>query len=99
MAMYRMPLPPLTETDEIFRDEAFDDATKKLVCDAFNSAWLLMLSNDEPAANTARYPQARDLLARRLIGAVRMGMKDLVTLRWEGVRYVRETLTPEWPKS
>ncbi|MGB9366830.1 MAG: hypothetical protein WCE79_12550 [Xanthobacteraceae bacterium] len=88
----------MTETDEILRHEAFDEATKKLVCDAFNNAWLYMLTRDNPAANTARYPEARDLLARRIIGATRMGMRDLDALRQEGVRYVRETLTPEWPK-
>jgi hypothetical protein len=93
-----MPLPPMTETDEILRHEAFDDATKTLVCDAFNSAWLFMLTGDDPVANTARYPQARDLLARRIIGAARMGIRDVNALRWEGIRHVRETLAPDWPK-
>jgi hypothetical protein len=93
-----MPLPPMTETDAVLRHEAFDDATKRLVCDAFNGAWLLLRVGGDPEANLDRYPDARALLARRIINAARMGTRDLDALKWDGIRYLRETLTPQWPK-
>ena len=93
-----MPLPPMTETDEVLRHETFDEDTKRAVCDAFNGAWVFMRAGADPLANTERYPEARSLLARRIINAARMGMKDAVELRLEGLRYIRTTLTSQWPK-
>lgn len=88
----------MTETDDLQRHETFDDATKRAVCDAFNGAWLLMLTGADPLANAERYPQARAVLARRIINAARMGMTDPVELKYEGLRYIRSTLTDQWPK-
>jgi hypothetical protein len=62
-----MSFPPMTETDELLRNEAFGDETKRAVADAFNAAWLLMLSAGDPLANTEHYPEVRALLARRII--------------------------------
>ena len=89
---------PMTETDDVLAHEAFDDATKRAVCDAFNAAWLLMLTYADPVVNSERYPDAPALLARRIVGAARMGMRDIVALQWEGIRYLRAELTPNWPK-
>jgi hypothetical protein len=91
-----MPLPPLTEDD--LRDEAFDDATKTAVCNAFNDTWLQMLARADPLANVQRYPDARRLLARRIINAARMGVTDVPALSSEGLRYIREEFAPQWPK-
>ena len=93
-----MPFPPMTETDDLLRDAAIDDDTKRAICDAFNGAWLMMLAYGDPLANTERYPEVRTLLARRMINAARMGMKNINELRMEGLRYIRTTLTDRWPK-
>ena len=92
-------LPPMVETDEALRHESFDDETKRGVCRAFNNAWLFMQAGGDPLANTTRFPNARELLARRIIGAARMGMRDVTALEFEGIRYLRNTLMPNWPKS
>jgi hypothetical protein len=89
---------PMTETDDVLAHESFDDATKRAVCDAFNGAWLLMRTEADPVVNSGRHPDARALLARRIIGAARMGMRDVTALQWEGIRYLRGALTPNWPK-
>ena len=93
-----MTLPPMSETDEIFRHEAFDDETRRAVCQAFNDAWLWLVVNIDPLANTTRHPDTRHLLARRIIGAARMGMRDPRQLQFEGLSYLRTNLTPNWPK-
>jgi len=89
---------PLTETDPVFSDEALDFEARKVICDAFNAAWLLLLTRDDPAANLKRYPTTRDILLRHLIGRVRFGNRDAEALKWEGFRYVSQTLTPDYPK-
>ena len=53
---------PMTETDDVLAHEAFDDATKRAVCDAFNAAWLLMRTEGDPAVNSKRHPDAPALL-------------------------------------
>lgn len=88
----------MTETDEVLSHETFGDDTKRVVCDAFNGAWLMMLARGDPLANTDRYPNVRELLARRIINAARMGMRDVGELRTEWMRYICETLMPQWPK-
>jgi hypothetical protein len=93
-----MPFPPMTESAELLYHEAFDDDTKRAVVDAFNGAWLMMLAYGDPLANTERYPEVRALLACRIINAARMGMKNTIELRLEGLRYIRTTLTDQWPK-
>ena len=92
-----MSFTPMTETDEAFRHESFDDATKRMVCDAYNGAWLEMLAWGDTLANTKRYPDAQRLLARRIINAARMGMRDVTRLRMEGISHLRDALMPNWP--
>jgi hypothetical protein len=91
-----MPLPPMTEDD--LREEAFDQATKSAVCDAFNETWLLMQAWGDPFANVKRYPTVRTLLARRIINAARMGERDVTRLSAEGLRYIRSEFAQQWPK-
>ena len=93
-----MPLPPMTETDEVLRHESFDDAGKRAVCDAFNGAWLSMRASGDPLADTERFPDARALLARRIINGARMGQRDVTTLQMKGISSVRQRLMPNWPK-
>jgi hypothetical protein len=93
-----MVLPPMTETDEIFRNEAFDDDTKRAVCRAFNDAWLWLLAIIHPLANTKRHPDTRHLLARRIISAARMGMQNPDQLKFEGLSYLCTDFAPNWPK-
>jgi hypothetical protein len=85
-------------TEDDLRDEAFDGATKSVVCDAFNGAWLLMQAEGDPFANMKRYPDVRALLARRIINAARMGVRDVATLKLEGVRYIRQEFAQQWPR-
>ena len=93
-----MAFTPMTETDEAFHHESFDDATKRVVCEAYNGAWLDLLLWGDTLANTKRYPDAQRLLARRIINAARMGARDVTRLRMEGISYLREALMPNWPR-
>jgi hypothetical protein len=93
-----MAFTPMTETDEVLCHESFDDAARKAVCDAYNGAWLLLLTEGDTLANTKRYPDAQRLLARRIINAARMGMRDVTSLRLEGISYLRNSLMPNWPR-
>ena len=93
-----MAFTPMTETDEVFRHESFDYDAKRAVCDAYNGAWLELLAWGDTLANTKRYPDAQRLLARRIINAARMGMRDVTGLRMEGISYLRNSLMPNWPR-
>ena len=93
-----MSFTPMIESDEVLRHESFDDDAKRAVCDAYNGAWLEMQACGDTLANTKRYPDAQRLLARRIINAARMGMRDVTGLRMEGIRYVRDALMPNWPR-
>ena len=57
-----------------------------------------MLAWGDTLANTKRYPDTQRLLARRIINAARMGMRDVTQLRTEGIRHVRDMLMPNWPR-
>ena len=89
---------PMTETDEVFRHEAFDEATRRAVCGAYNGAWLSLLADGDPLADTRRHPDAQRLLAQRIINAARMGKRGLTELRMEGISFLRNSLMPNWPR-
>ena len=93
-----MTFVPMTESDDVFRHESFDEQTKTAVCDAYNRAWLSLLSYGDTLANLNRYPDAQRLLIRRIVNAARMGMRDETQLQNEGLRYLKETLMPDWPR-
>jgi hypothetical protein len=79
-----MPVVPL------FAKDGFDGATTRLICDAFDGAWGLLQGVDSELVTAAKAPAAREILAKRIIDMAQRGMVDMIELRDDALRYLRD---------
>jgi hypothetical protein len=79
-----MPIVPL------FAKDAFDGAKTRLICDAFDGAWGLLQGVDSELVIPAKATAVREILAKRIIDMAQRGMVDMIELRDDALRHLRD---------
>ena len=79
-----MPLNPL------LTKEGFDPAQTRVICDAFDSAWVILQKSLSRFAEPGLAPAARTILAKRIIELAHTGAVDKTDLRNDALEYLHK---------
>lgn len=70
--------------------EGFDIEATRVICDAFDRAWVLLQESGSELAGSEWSSTSRTILARRIIEMAGCGAADVTELRDDALRHLKE---------